>query len=100
MTADRLSHSLRQANIVRDHSAISNGANLLQSKPDLQSAKSARVLYAIVDVVGYLLLKMIVRWVVSKCCAKRFGIAHECASCLEWRVEPFVRINRNGIRLV
>src|SRR5215472_18571500 len=61
VTADGPGHRLRQANIIRDHFAISEGANLPEGKPDLQSAKAARILRAIIDVIGGTLLKVIVR---------------------------------------
>ena len=97
MAADRLSHRLRQADIVRDHLAIPRGSDLLQGKPHFEGTEAARVLRAVVDVVRRLLLEMIVGRVIREGGAQRFRIAHQRASGLERRVEPFVRINRDRI---
>jgi hypothetical protein len=47
-----LGKRLRQPNVVRDHRAISRRADMLQREPDLERAKSTRVLHAEVEEVG------------------------------------------------
>ena len=97
MPADRLGHRLRQADVVRNHLAIARGSHVPQGEPHFQGTEAARVLRAVVDVVGRPLLEMVVGRVVRERGAQRFRIAHQRASGLERRIEPLVRIDRDGI---
>ena len=87
----------RQADIVGDHRAVTCGSDLLQGQPHLEGTEAARVLRAIVDIVCRVLLEVIVGRVVREGGAQRVLIAHQCASGLERRIEPLVRIDRYGI---
>ena len=99
MTADRLSHRLRQPNIACNHFAISRGSCMLQGKPHFEGSEATRVLRSIVDVVCYALLEMIVRRVVGERRAQCFRIAYQRATGFKRCVEPFMRINRDRIGL-
>ena len=97
MSADRLGHRLRQADIVRNHRAIPRGSDVPQGQPHFEGTEAARVLRAVVDIVRRTLLEMIVGRVVREGGAQRLRIAHQRASGLERRIEPLVRIDRDGI---
>src|SRR5437867_3602398 len=66
MPANRLGHRSRQADVVRDHSAISGGADVSQGQPYLESTEAAGVLRAVVHVVGRPLLEVIIGRVIRE----------------------------------
>ncbi len=97
MPGHGLGHRLRQLDVVRDHPPVARGSRLPQGEPHFEGPEAARVLRAVVDVVRRMLLEMIVGRVVREGGAERLAIAHKSASGLERRVEPLVRIDRDGI---
>ena len=64
--ANRVGHDSRQPDVVGDHRAVAGGADVLQRQPHLERAEAARVLRAVVDVVGRLLVEVVVRRVIGK----------------------------------
>jgi hypothetical protein len=95
--AHRVSQRACEPHVVGDHRAIARRADLAQRQPHLQRAEAARVLRPVVDVVGRALLEVVVGRMIGERRAQLFGVAHQRASRLERRVEPFVRIDRDRV---
>src|SRR4051812_27900547 len=88
----------RKRDVVLNHLAVTGGSCLLQGEPDLQSAKPARVLRSHVEVVCGLSFEVVIRRVKRERIPQQIRVADKCASSLEWRVQPFVRIYCDRIR--
>ncbi len=88
-----------QIDVVSHHLHIAGAAHLLQSEPDFEGAKAARVLQSVLEVVRGQLAKVIVRRTMREGTSQRLGIPHQGAACLQGSVEPLVWIHRDGIGL-
>src|SRR2546423_4370163 len=60
LLADELVQPARKLDVVANHAAITAGARLLESKPDLERAEPARILGAVLEVVLHFLAFVVV----------------------------------------
>src|SRR5258706_9487492 len=100
-----LAHELVQAmcelDVVRDHPPVATRTRLLKPEPDLERLETARILRAVLEVVLHLLplvvVELIVRRLESEGIAERLRVARQKTARLDRAVQPFVRIDRDGV---
>src|SRR5438105_7850642 len=87
----------RQNDVVLNHFAVTCRPRVLQSEPDLERAKPTRVLRSYIIEVQALSLEVVIRRVIRERLRQSTAAADERTSSLQWRVQPFVRIQGHGI---
>ena len=88
---------LGQPDIIRDHTGVTRPSCMEQGQPDLQGPKTPGVLHSIVEVVDDFLGEMVVGRVEREGLPKGYGVPNQDAAGFQRCVEPFVRIDGNGI---
>ena len=101
MSAEHLVELVRECYVVGDHPAVAARTDLLEREPDLERAKSARVLWSVLEVVPDLLPFVVVELVVVRLERERVvkggRVPGEDAAGFERSVQPFVGIDGDGI---
>ncbi len=88
-----------EPHVVGNHAPVARRARMPEREPDLERAKTPRVLRAVVHVVQDALVEPVVGRLVGERRAQSLRIADERAPGLERGVEPLVRVHRDGVRL-
>src|SRR5258706_5926995 len=99
--ADEFVQPVRKLDVVRDHPPVAARTRLLKPEPDLERLETARILRAVLEVVLHLLplvvVELIVRRLESEGIAERLRVARQKTARLDRAVQPFVRIDRDGV---
>jgi hypothetical protein len=86
-----------EANVVANRLRVARAARVSQREPDFERAKAAGILRAEIDEVRGFDAKVKVGRVIREGVPQVIDVAHQRAACLERRVEPLVRIDRDGV---
>jgi len=100
VTHHSVGHRLRQRDVVGDHPSIPGRTGMPEREPHFECATFARVLRAQLNEVRPAFFEVVVGRMVGKRGMQRLDVSDERATRFERRVQPRVRIDGDGIRLI